>query len=667
MSRARDLADIADKDITGTLTADGLTSSAVITAQEGRSNTAGTGQIVIDPDDTTVSAAFRLDQADNKLNIDMTNAGTWQKKLSVYTGGDISFYEDTGTTPKFFWDASAESLGIGTISPQRSLSIGTHGTSSSAEIAFGTTTTGNASLLFGDGLTGTDLYNGYIQYQQNGGNMLFATGGGSERMRIDSSGTLITKGAAVFNEDGADKDFRVESDSNTHMLFVDASTNRISLGSQGVAPNATVCIFATVTSEPLLRLAGTTDGMVITQRFQGANTSGTLKFGDISFVPNAEEINFRPIWNGSNMLTIQPSESTFNQDSQDHDFRVESNSNSHMLFVDAGGEYVNVNTSATYLGGKLNVGGNKGTGSGIPSQQLVVADFTALRQGGGGAIQFNGIYDSNNNLTTGGSIENYKRNATSGDYGFGLQFKSRTNGGTNQERLYMDEDITVFNDIGSDTDFRVESNTNSSAFIVDAGGAGTIKFGGTNAFNYSQTSGGGTFGYAIDDGSVYGSMMISNNADRGWSMIYANKFAYTSGDDQRFINWYVNGTSLCSIQLNSAGTAVEYQTTSDRRLKENIQDITGGIETVKQLRPRLFEWITDEDNTFPSHGFIADEADGIIPEAVTGEANAVDEDGNPAYQSMEYSKLVPVLTAALKEAITKIEDLEARITALENA
>jgi hypothetical protein len=174
-------------------------------------------------------------------------------------------------------------------------------------------------------------------------------------------------------------------------------------------------------------------------------------------------------------------------------------------------------------------------------------------------------------------------------------------------------------------------------------------------------------GYIIDNGSVYGSLTLSNNADRGWSMMYCNKFAYTSGDDKRFIQWGVNGAALCNIELNDAGTAVVYQTTSDRRLKENIQDLTGGIETVKKLRPRSFEWVTSEDNTFPSQGFIADEADGIIPEIVSGEANAVYEDGKPSYQSMEYSKLVPILTAALKESITKIEDLEARITALENA
>ena len=92
-------------------------------------------------------------------------------------------------------------FGIGTTSPQRALSIGTHGSTSSAEIAFGTTTTGNASLLFGDSTSGTALYDGYIQYQHDGNNMLFATGGGSERMRLDSSGNLLV--AKTSNDSGS--------------------------------------------------------------------------------------------------------------------------------------------------------------------------------------------------------------------------------------------------------------------------------------------------------------------------------------------------------------------------------------------------------------------------------------------------------------------------------
>jgi hypothetical protein len=66
-------------------------------------------------------------------------------------------------------------------------------------------------------------------------------------------------------------------------------------------------------------------------------------------------------------------------------------------------------------------------------------------------------------------------------------------------------------------------------------------------------------------------------------------------------------------------------------------------------------------------GFIAHEVQAIVPEAITGEKNAVDDDGNPIYQGIDQSKLVPLLTAALQEAIAKIETLEARLTALESA
>jgi len=172
-------------DITGTLTSDGLTSSAVITAQEGRSNTAGTGQIVIDPDDTTVSAAFRLDQTDNKLNIDMTNGGTWQKKLSVYTGGDISFYEDTGTTAKFVWKSADERLGIGTSSPSATLQV--EGTTNGLQSVFGLDSSGLKISTFQK--TGNDAGVILDAQESSNGTLTFASTG-TERMRIDSSGNV---------------------------------------------------------------------------------------------------------------------------------------------------------------------------------------------------------------------------------------------------------------------------------------------------------------------------------------------------------------------------------------------------------------------------------------------------------------------------------------------
>jgi hypothetical protein len=66
-------------------------------------------------------------------------------------------------------------------------------------------------------------------------------------------------------------------------------------------------------------------------------------------------------------------------------------------------------------------------------------------------------------------------------------------------------------------------------------------------------------------------------------------------------------------------------------------------------------------------GFLAHEAQAVVPEAVTGEKDAVDDDGNPVYQGIDQSKLVPLLTAALQEAIGRIETLEAEVAALKGA
>ena len=130
------------------------------------------------------------------------------------------------------------------------------------------------------------------------------------------------------------------------------------------------------------------------------------------------------------------------------------------------------------------------------------------------------------------------------------------------------------------------------------------------------------------------------------------------------------GSDVGSIVINASSTA--YNTSSDYRLKENVADMTGAIDRVKALAPKRFNFIADADTTVD--GFLAHEAQAVVPEAVTGTHNEVDEDGNPVMQGIDQSKLVPLLTGALREAIAKIEtletqraDLEARLTALENA
>jgi hypothetical protein len=130
----------------------------------------------------------------------------------------------------------------------------------------------------------------------------------------------------------------------------------------------------------------------------------------------------------------------------------------------------------------------------------------------------------------------------------------------------------------------------------------------------------------------------------------------TTANVLRFRN---NAVTVGNITITNTATA--YNTSSDYRLKENVVPLTGAIDRLNQLQVHRFNFIADPDTTVD--GFLAHEAQTVVPECVTGEKDAVDEDGNPVYQGIDQSKLVPLLTAALQEALAKIETLEARLTA----
>ena len=115
-----------------------------------------------------------------------------------------------------------------------------------------------------------------------------------------------------------------------------------------------------------------------------------------------------------------------------------------------------------------------------------------------------------------------------------------------------------------------------------------------------------------------------------------------------------SGSDRGSITTN--GSSTSFNTTSDYRLKENVVELTGATDRLKQLEPKRFNFIADADTTVD--GFLAHEVQTVVPEAITGTHNEVDADGNPVYQGIDQSKLVPLLVATIKE-------LEARITALE--
>jgi hypothetical protein len=146
--------------------------------------------------------------------------------------------------------------------------------------------------------------------------------------------------------------------------------------------------------------------------------------------------------------------------------------------------------------------------------------------------------------------------------------------------------------------------------------------------------------------------------------IFASRFdtiaaLFNVNADVPLVSLRRSGLQVGTISVTTTATA--YNTSSDYRLKENVTPVSDGITRLQQLKPSRFNFIADPDTVVD--GFLAHEVQTIVPEAITGEKDAVDDEGNPEYQGIDQSKLVPLLTAALQEAIAKIESLEARLTA----
>lgn len=146
----------------------------------------------------------------------------------------------------------------------------------------------------------------------------------------------------------------------------------------------------------------------------------------------------------------------------------------------------------------------------------------------------------------------------------------------------------------------------------------------------------------------------------------------TAGNQVEF-RMYSTATLVGSIYCNSASTS--YNTSSDYRLKEDIRPVPSPLDRLMRLKPIRFTWNNGPTAWDSTDGFLAHEVAAIAPYAVTGEKDAVDpETGKPAYQQMDHSKLVPLLTAALQEEVkarqaleARVNDLEARLAALEAA
>jgi hypothetical protein len=200
--------------------------------------------------------------------------------------------------------------------------------------------------------------------------------------------------------------------------------------------------------------------------------------------------------------------------------------------------------------------------------------------------------------------------------------------------------------------------TTTADLPIQAGGSGVIRFLNNNGANERvRINAAGDFLVGTTSTSVNPGFNLLNYGGGIYANIGHNASA-ASGDSYAAF-WY-NGNFIGNI-AQSGTTAVSYNTTSDHRLKENIAPMTGALAKVQALKPVTYKWKSDGSD---GQGFIAHELAKIVPDCVTGEKDAVDDEGKPKYQGIDTSFLVATLTAAIQELKAELDTVKAELATL---
>ena len=288
-----------------------------------------------------------------------------------------------------------------------------------------------------------------------------------------------------------------------------------------------------------------------------------------------------------------------------------------------------------------------------------------LRTDGSGRLSFATVDLSANNYFASSGLSNH-------DLGTGLHLKTGSAGFI--QTITNDQQLVIENS-GNTGIYLLNPNTHNGAIRFSSSNAyvnGKIEYQHSNNSMRFSTNGSNERLIIDSSGNVgigqqnpSGALEISNTSTEIQLIATGNSQSNelirwnntnTTNSSHTLSFFKRNGTTTGSITQTGSSTA--FNTTSDYRLKENEVAISDGIDRLKQLQPYRFNFIADPDTTVD--GFFAHEVQDIVPEAISGE-----KDGEEM-QGIDQSKLVPLLTAALQEAITKIETLEERINALEN-
>ena len=456
--------------------------------------------------------------------------------------------ESNSNSHMLFVDAGANTVGINAQLPRTTFHVNVDGAtggttndwnndkwflisdgSGASDSGFGITHTAAS----GTWINSLDPYTSWRDIIVNGDNFKYFQGGSREIMSLGYS-------AAVFNDGSTDVDFRVESNSSTHALFVKGNTDKVGIlnsnpqkpleitsndfqlrlsTASGTSNYFTQFISAYDSTNPF-RIQGYYNGTQV-EPFKimaaGGFGSPVLRLGqDMSYISLMQGTIERAV--------LSPTEYTHNEHSHDHDFRVESDSNAHMLFVDGGNNRVHFGSSANIENNIVQVTGTKGLVAEIPQGMLGVNDDTAMAQGVGGAIDFTGKYHTNGSYTSFASVEGYKTLSNNGNYDGTLVLKARAHGGDQVDKLRLNSTEAVFNEDGLDTDFRVESDGNANMLFVDAGN-NRVAVGSTGVTGSQFTVAASTNATIVLDGDSYSTWV----QDAQWNSLLLGGAYYDSG------------------------------------------------------------------------------------------------------------------------------------------
>jgi hypothetical protein len=358
-------------------------------------------------------------------------------------------------------------------------------------------------------------------------------------------------------------------------------------------------------------------------------------------------------------------------------------------------------TAGTVSAPAITTTGDTNTGIFFPA-----ADTIAFTEGGTEAMRI----DSSGNVGIGTSSTNQKLNVSGSGSVYGLITNTGTGpsnlflGAANAQTQIISRDETtgavpiVFIQ-GTTERMRIDSSGNVGIGTTSTSGYKFVVSDGTT-FSVVHAGGGASYYGAISNDPV---LFINNNTERmridtsgnllvgttsagvsnsigttiessglNNARITVNHSSTGSSNGSYFMQFAYGGTLSGGITQASTTSVGFYTGPSDRRLKNNIEDLDGSGEFIDALKPRKWIWARSGKADF---GFVADELQSVIPCCVNGEANAVDEEGNPVYQMVDASppEMIANIIAELKairnrekEQQAIITDLKSRIETLES-